>query len=119
MVIRPLLYLTGITRLNVHDLRGFDLDDDVVQDMTSAWPSLQSLSTNNRRVRRPKVTLLGFSDLLRKCRQLEELMISIYAAASDITDVKAGVPVPNRSIHTFDLGYSVAEEDVERAGGAG
>lgn len=114
MVIRPLLWLTGITHLYVHNLRGFDLDDAAVQDMASAWPSLQCLFTNNRHVLQPKVTLLGFSDLLQKCRQLDELVISIYVSSSGITDVTAGEPVPNTSIRILDLGYSVAEEDVDQ-----
>jgi hypothetical protein len=113
VVIRPLLHLTGLTHLKVRDIRGFYLDDAIVQEMASAWPSLQYLCTNNRHAEQPNVTLLGFSDLLQKCPQLTELSISIYASATDIAAVMAREPVPNMSIRTLDLGYSEAEEDVD------
>ena len=94
-------------------VRGFDLDDAIVHKMACSWPSLQLLITENRHVARPKVTLQGLSDLLCGCSQLETLHVSIYMSANDAAVVH-DVGVPNMSIRTLDLGYSIAERDVDR-----
>jgi hypothetical protein len=78
--------------------------------MASAWPSLRHLIINNREITEPNVTLYGFSDLLLRCPQLEILYISVYVSANAAMAV--GV-VPNRSIHTLSVGYSVVEEEVD------
>ena len=112
-IMRPLLRLTSLTFLSLKDVRGFDLDDAIMHEMTSAWPLLRHLDTNNRHVAHPKVTLHGFSNILGGCSQLEELHISIYVSASDVTTVKSMGCITNRSMHTLDLGYSEAEKDID------
>ena len=112
MIFRPLLRLTGLTFLNVHDVRGFEFDDATIREIASAWPSLQHLQTNNRHVVDSKVTLRGFSDLLEGCSQLNELWINISVFAVDVKVFRNARGIPNTSVKTLDLGYSRAEDDV-------
>jgi hypothetical protein len=111
-VFRPLYPLRSLTSLDLSAIRGFELDDEVINDMGSAWPSLRHLVMNNRHLLRPKLTLRGLAHLLHSCSRLKTLWISISVFVHDLSILKTDPPKPNRDIRDLDLGYSTAEEGV-------
>lgn len=83
---------------DVMTFRHFDIDDDIIREMISAWPLLQTLKmSRSRRIASP-VTLLGLSDLLQGCTQLKELYISMCVSAHEVKALINARAVPNRSI---------------------
>lgn len=112
-VIRPLLRLTSLTNLDVREARAFDLNDDMLHEMGSAWPSLRCLHIGDMSMEFPRVTLRGFSNLLRRCSQMEQLSIVISVSPDDAKAVLGAGIIVNESMRRLDLGHSKAEDGVD------
>lgn len=89
--LRPLLVFRKLLRVTVFLCCPYDLDDSLLRDMTSAWPSLEILELLSPQPRRPdifhsKVTAAGLIPLAIHCPRLVNLAIAFDARQSPVLD---------------------------------
>lgn len=80
-VLSPLLTFTCLTQVIIIN-HGFDLDDENLQIMASAWTCLQALVliTLNPRHSQPRITINGLVSLVQHCPSLVDLTIAFDAS---------------------------------------
>lgn len=100
----PLLTFTCLTQVIIINY-GFDLDDENLQIMASAWTCLQALVliTLNPRHSQPRITINGLVSLVQHCPSLVDLTIAFDASQAYL---RAEGGARNERIHTLGVSHS-------------
>ncbi|KAH7915566.1 hypothetical protein BJ138DRAFT_1077244 [Hygrophoropsis aurantiaca] len=105
---RPLLSFKNLTHFSVRCPDTFDLNDQGLKEIATAWPHLEVLDMASSWVwdRRPRITLPGLIPLLAHCPHLHTLSLGIDATRPITTFVRPGNGVCNTLICSLRLGGS-------------
>lgn len=100
----PLLTFTCLTQVIIIN-HGFDLDDENLQIMASAWTCLQALVliTLNPRHSQPRITINGLVSLVQHCPSLVDLTIAFDASQAYL---RAEGGARSERIHTLGVSHS-------------
>ena len=114
--ISPLLALSNLIHLKLRPYLGFDIDDEVLRQMSLAFPHLRSLELG--RLTLPwtvssRITLVGLIPLIVNCPQLHHLGIIIDATT--IPDTCIPTSIPNTILKTLEVGRSRISSPVDVA----
>jgi hypothetical protein len=108
----PLFVFSNLTSVTLKFHNSDDIDDNVMETLSKAWPRLQYLSlylsVYTYPWKEPAVTLMGFIPLARYCSELEKLNIDIDARVDDylLEDSKQRAGVRNTSLHSLEVRQS-------------
>ncbi|KAK7036373.1 hypothetical protein R3P38DRAFT_3485389 [Favolaschia claudopus] len=113
-VFHPLLHCNNLVNIYIGVPAGYDLDDEAVGNMSSAWPYLQTLSLESDSDYEPKCTLMALHHIARNCQQLYELVLAFNA--SDVPDIPVSLEgLPQCTLKNLDVGASpILDGSIER-----
>ncbi|KAJ7658602.1 hypothetical protein DFH06DRAFT_1327183 [Mycena polygramma] len=89
----PLLCFKNLTSVHFRSALGFDLDDDTVSRMASAWPRIETLYLAPIRVfsaSRPRTTLASLYSISRHCPRI--LALTMAFDGSDVPSPSMAIP---------------------------
>ncbi|KAJ7713657.1 hypothetical protein DFH07DRAFT_763257 [Mycena maculata] len=108
-IIRPLLSFSNLVTVWLSHPVGFDLDDAMIRDMASAWPSIEVLHLTadvTYRHRYSRVTLEGIYAFAKHCPRLDNLDITFDATFVPKIRVKGKKRVFQRTLRIIDVAAS-------------
>jgi hypothetical protein len=112
--IRPLFYFRNLTSFYMDKKGDYDLDDDILMEMTVAWPMLSEFYFRISNAGPRNVTLNGLAAILSGCSQLKRLTIPISVLLQDVWHINANSGVCNTSVRFLTLMPCVMDLDVHR-----
>ncbi|KAJ7175026.1 hypothetical protein C8R43DRAFT_596977 [Mycena crocata] len=105
--LRPLFAFSNLTTVLLRPYFGFDIDDNTVTEMATAWPRVEELSLifgmdQHLPLVRTNVTLNGVREIARHCSNLRQL--EMFFDGSDIPRLDASIQ--QTSLIKFDVACS-------------
>jgi hypothetical protein len=112
--IRPLFVFSALYSVDLIFWDEVDIDDAGMEELAKAWPQLSSFSMKIYHTidRKPRVTLAGLIPLVKHCRDLLEIVITVNACEVDVSESRPGKGAVNTEIDTLCVGDSPIEDPV-------
>ncbi|KAF5377863.1 hypothetical protein D9615_006740 [Tricholomella constricta] len=107
--LRTLLACSYITHVSIHPAHKLDLDDQLLQGFSEAWPHLRHLDLGYQDLwlKPYHITLKGLLPLVRGCPKLEHLELLLNATATNFSlATRPGMGTSSATLTTLKLGYS-------------
>ena len=96
----------------------FDLDDDVVEQMATAWPRISCMDVQFFVTPgdHPKITLRSLISLVKHCRDLSSLTLVLNVSSHDLASLKRGIDsLQNCHVTFLALDDAWINDDVDPA----
>lgn len=110
--------LQNLTIIFLNPWGGFDIDNQILRDVSAGWPRVQSLTlgTKGPWIRPSRITLSGLIPLLLQCPHLKALGIVVDATVFDHSlETRPGQGTHNSKITTLEVGSSQIRKTVNVA----